>query len=158
MRRIIILLAGLLAIVRLQPASAEESVFIGRATANVYTGVDPSCAGDSCILMSTWYRWTIKVTAKLSGPDLPRVIVAARLQHAGLVSGYMRRITLFVVSPIEDLDTRKRLRADYVLDDQSNPVTMHCLYSDPRKLGLDVGQVFVNDSGRYCFELPQGPQ
>jgi hypothetical protein len=150
----IIVLASLLGVVSsFQPASAETT-FIGHATANVYSGVNPPCPnGEIC--MDTWYRWTIKVESTLSGPQLPGVIVAARLQHTEVVPRYLHELRLFVVKPIEEREQRELLRADYVLEDQSRLVEMHCLETDPRKLGLAVDDVFVNDRGRYCFELPK---
>jgi len=149
----IIVLAALLA-VGLPPltASAASTVFLGQGKSQAYTGY-ADCPPDS-FCWHVWYRWKIRVERTLTGPQLPASIVAVMSQHTGLVRPYPHRV--FVVSPIEDPETRARLHADYFVDDMATAAAMQCMELDPRQLGLDV-QVFANGDGTYCFEVPPVP-
>jgi hypothetical protein len=68
------------------------------------------------LCMSSWYRWTIQIQRTLSGPPITGRIATAHIQHASYLLSYLKRFRLFVLTPIEDAQTRQLLKADYYLE------------------------------------------
>jgi hypothetical protein len=103
------------------------------------------------------FRWTIRIQRTLSGPPITGRITVVRSQHAYFLRSYLKEFRLFVLTPIEDAQTRRNLKADYYLKDLSQRHPMYCLDEDPMELGIEAGGEVVGskESGRYCFEDPE---
>jgi len=81
------------------------------------------------------------------------------MQHTSLDPRFKKDVRLFVLRPIDDQAQRAKLRAEYYLEDMSEPRKMFCLSQDPKELGLDAERTYVAGSGdakTHCFELPAG--
>jgi hypothetical protein len=65
--------------------------------------------------MYIWYRWTIQIRRTLSGPPITGRIATAHIQHSSYLLSCLKRFRLFVLTPIENARTRRRLKADYCL-------------------------------------------
>jgi hypothetical protein len=94
----------------------------------------------------------------MSGPPITGRIASAHPQHTYFVKRALKQFRLFVLTPIEDPETRRLLKADYILQDFSQRLPMYCLEQDPRALGIDdeaLGKLVGSDESGYCFEDPE---
>jgi hypothetical protein len=106
--------------------------------------------------MSSWYHWTIQIQSTMSGPPITGRIAVAHAQHTDYVKRYLKQLRLFVLTPIEDAQTRRLLKADYYVKAAARRVPMYCLNQDPRALGIQAdGTVVGSDESGYCFEDPE---
>jgi hypothetical protein len=79
------------------------------------------------------------------------------MQHTALNARFKKTVRLFVLEPIEDAEERAKLRADYYLEESSEPQQIFCVLQDPKTLGLNVKETYVlngNHLTTYCFRLP----
>lgn len=155
MHRLIILagiLAGALAPVAL---SAPATVVLGQKMHQAETGYQncPPDEDENTICMTSWFRWTILIERTVRGPSLPRRIVAVIGQHTTHIVRKPYPHSLFVLVPIEDPQMRERLRASYIVEEESVRFETYCLQSDPKEIGLDV-EVLTDGKGSFCFGVP----
>ena len=139
------------------PASAADTVVLGRALSDKYINkVKIECPADT-ICLDVWFKWVIEAERTINGPRLAGRVVAARLQHVDVTNTFLKSLRLFVLRPIDDEKQRSLLGADYYLVDMSKPSEMYCLWLDPKTEDLSTDDVFEAGEGdlrRYCFELP----
>ena len=143
------------------PASAEDTVVLGRLWKNVPMEYVADTCPENSICLQSWWKWVIDIDKTVSGPPASGRIVAARPQHTSLYGPNLSRFRLFVLRPIVDQKQRKRLRADYYLEDVSFMTEMYCLAQNPTEFGLSPERTFISGDGeerRYCFELPDKDQ
>jgi hypothetical protein len=145
--------------------AAESSVVVGRPSKHFSIDAKVPCPqGDEnaeYICMDAWIGWEINITETLSGPKITGRVRAARIQHANFVPKYLRKFSLFVLTPIDTVETRKLLGADYLLAEVSQGRTMHCFDRPPDAYGLDDYVLNLRGSATavnpgYCFELQEG--
>ena len=136
-----------------------DSLVLGRVKNSRATGVS-ACADEpkapdevAGICMHTWFRWTIDVERTIGGKKLSGRVFTARVQHAEMLRTYQEQMRLFALQPIEDLELKKKLHADYYLLDMS-PV-MYCMSQNPKAFGLaEASHVQgAGDEKEYCFDL-----
>jgi hypothetical protein len=135
---------------------AADTVIAGRAVSNQPMDYVPFDCPPDYVCLDSWFKWVIDVDKVLAGPPVSGRIITARMQHQTMRPAYQKQLRLFVVRSIDDPKQRSLLRADYYLLDMSQWRQMHCLYQDPRELGLSVDEVFQggpDDSKQFCFEL-----
>jgi len=146
---------------------AAPSVVLGEASGNFAIDAEVYCPGGEKdglieVCMDVWIGWRITVQKTLSGTPVRGRIRAARIQHGPFVRSYLKRFRLFVLEPIESAEMRKRLGADYLINDLSTMHEMYCISEPPAQYGLseDDIDVHVRQSpvlgSSYCFELPKG--
>ena len=138
---------------------AEDLVVVGRLVQNEPMDyVEDECP-ENYICLHSWWRSVVNVQKTIRGPALNGRIVAANMQHTSLDPGFKKDVRLFVLKPIDDQAQRAKLRAEYYLEDMSEPRKMFCLSQDPKELGLDAERTYVagrGDAKTHCFELPAG--
>ena len=64
---------------------------------------------------------------------------------------------LFVLAPIDNVEKRALLKADYEIREISWPQKFYCLGKPPAEYGLDIDHVAIDDQQsykQYCFEVP----
>jgi tetratricopeptide (TPR) repeat protein len=102
----------------LSPMSSAFAVSPSLVEARVVSeeGGDLFACGDmkpEDICMYTWFQWTIQIQRTLSGPPITGRIATAHIQHGSYVKGALKQFRHFVLTPIEDAQTRRLLKADY---------------------------------------------
>ncbi len=106
-------------------AAASAVTVRGRVTAQEEMDLPPVCLqvrGLEEICLDTWFRWTLQIDHAPTGSGIKEGrVVAARAQHGAILPSYLKKIRVFVLMPIEDPEARRRLGADYYLQDYSQP-------------------------------------
>ena len=119
--------------------------------------VADDCPADSICLRS-WWKSVIHVDRTIQGPHLNGRVTAAVMQHTGLNQRFKRRAHFFVLRRIDDPAQRHKLRADFFLEEMSEPRQMFCTAKDPREYGLSPDEIYEStdeDPKRYCYEMPR---
>jgi hypothetical protein len=103
--------------------AASEVRVRGRVLVQEELDLPPVClqlGGLEEICLDTWFRWTLQIDHAPKGSEIAEGrLVAARAQHGAVLPSYLKRIRVFVLTPIEDPEQRRRLGADYYLQDYS---------------------------------------
>ena len=144
----------LLAVLGSAQAIAEESVVLGRGISNAYAG-DLECSKDS-LCLDARYVWELEAKRTVSGPAVRGRVRAIFAQHTDATPKFVRSVELFVLSRIDDPETRERLGADYsgIWLSPRYTGSKYCLPVTPRSVGLAVpeSEVMLDpDSGYFCF-------
>ena len=130
-----------------QPLTDANTIVFGRAVKQSY--LPNEC--DSCT--HWYYRWTIAIEQHVSGPVLPHVIKAARLQHGEYIFAG-KQTALYVLSKILDPKQRELLGCSYFIKEYSPPREFYCV-DDKKNLGLSDEEAFASDGKFGCFEKSQ---
>jgi hypothetical protein len=153
--RIFVVLLGLAIC---QRATASDTVVLGRLVSNEpMSYVKDECPEDH-VCSRSWWKSVVEVEKTVQGRHLSGRVTAAVMQHTSLNARFKRAVRLFALTPIDDPDQRAKLRADYYLEEMSEPQQMFCTSRDPKRLGLSVQETYVSGSGdntTYCFGLPR---
>lgn len=100
-------------------AGASDIVVLGKLITNEpMSYVRDECPeGDICL--HSWWKAVIQVQKTLRGSPLSGRITAAVSQHTSMSAEYKKAVRYFVLEAIEDASMRKKLRADYYLNQGS---------------------------------------
>lgn len=110
---------SVLALLACHAASASDFVVMGRLIANEpMSYVRAECPGGN-ICLHSWWKAVIQVEKALQGPPLSGRITAAVIQHTAMDVQYKKAVHYFVLEAIEEPSMRKKLRADYYLNEAS---------------------------------------
>ena len=137
---------------------AADSVVLGRASSNERMSYVENTCPEDAICLHSWFKWVIDVAKTVSGPSIqPGRIVTARMQHTSMIPSYRKRLRLFVLKPIDDPEERKMLRAEYYLEEMSEPHQMFCFLENPEGFGLQTEETYIgtNDVRKHCFKVPE---
>jgi hypothetical protein len=156
MKYLCIALLGLLSF----PVGAAESVVVGRATKHFPIAAEVPCPppdgeGRVSICMDAWIGFELQIKRSIAGPEVKGRVRAARIQHSQYSRSGLNSLTLFVLAPIEDKETRRILGADYFLREASSSHSMYCFRESPEAYGLDdqVSRIAEVQGSSYCFEF-----
>ncbi len=152
--KMFLLILGLLAS---QASVGSHIVVLGKLVTNETMSYVKDECPDNDICLRSWWKSVIQVEKTVQGKNLSGRITAAVMQHTSLNARYKKAVRLFVLTPIEDPDQRVKLRADYYLEEASEPQQMFCLSRDPKALGLNAEGTYTSATGDpmiYCFRLP----
>lgn len=139
-----------------QVALASNMVVLGKLVTNEPMSYVKDECPENAICMRSWWKSVIRVEKTVQGRPLSGRVTAAVMQHTRLNARYKKAVRLFVLVPIDDPAQRAKLRADYYLEEMSEPRSMFCFAKDPRALGLTAiaYTAGTGDDTTYCFELP----
>jgi len=148
-------LFGILGVIAAQLCDgADDSVVLGSAVSNKYL-VSAACdPGDLC--MDSYYLWVMDARKTVAGPPVKGRIMVMAAQHAEATSKFVRSVRLFVVSRINNAETRRNSKADYSLL-AASPLYeggRYCLPMNPNSVGLPIEASHIvqeSDSGFFCF-------
>jgi hypothetical protein len=100
-------------------AYASDIVVIGKLITNgPMSYAKEPCAEDE-ICLHTWWKAVIKVERTLQGSPVSGRITAAVWQHTSMNDQYKKAVRYFILEAIEDPVVRKKLRAQYYLEESS---------------------------------------
>ena len=111
---------SLIGLIACHCASASEAVVvIGKLkTIEPMSYVADECP-DAGLCFRRWWKAVIDVKKAVQGQAISGRVTAAVAQHAPMTARYKKSIRYFVLEAIEDPEMRKKLRADYYLDEAS---------------------------------------
>jgi len=137
------------------PASAADSVVIGRGISNSYFTNLPCSANEICL--DSLFMWVLDSTRSVAGPTIKGTVRALIAQHVAATRKFVESAELFVLQPIQDDALRKRSGADYYLLSVSprNENGRYCLSKNPDDVGLKLPKAQVSmdiEGSRYCFD------
>jgi hypothetical protein len=148
MRRCAILLA--LGCIAAMPASAVDSVVLGRGVSNDFFAEIECSSTDLC--MDSLYVWELDAKQTLAGPKVTGRVRAVIAVHTLATSKYVKSVELFVLRPAEDVkaDDSKSPAFSLVALSPRYAGGKYCLHVDPRSVGLEVESARSAD-GTFCF-------
>ena len=150
-----ILLSFSLLVAVASPASAIDSVVIGKGVSNTFA-YKVNCPPDF-VCLDAMYQWVIDVDRTVVGPAAKGRITALVAQHVDATPQFVKSSRLFVLRPIQDLLLPDTFGANFYLLSVSPPDNMgrYCLSVNPGDVGLKIDQSRVtidSNSGNFCFD------
>jgi hypothetical protein len=115
---------------------AEDSIVLAKTieTPHVDCAKHPNCE-------DLQWRWRFRVVKQLKGPKVPRTVFAIYYRDDDEPPTFFENTTglvLVVLTPIADVQFRKKMGADFNISEMSYIWHMYCLESPPSKYGLDT--------------------
>ena len=130
--------------------SSEHTAFFGMASKQQYLpDVAQSCP-ENHVCMDGYYVWTLQVQEHISGPDVPRKVRAAMLQHSEYIYAGKQR-SMYVIAKILDPDKRKLFGTDYYIEEYVPPKTVYCLGDKTANYGLERSEKVHPTSMSGCY-------
>jgi hypothetical protein len=103
-----------------QYASASDAIVVkGKLISNEPMTYLANECPDPDICLHRWWKAVIDVDKTVRGTAISGRVIAAVSQHAPMKDGYQKTVRYFVLEAIDDPEAKRKLQADYYLDEAS---------------------------------------